>query len=125
VIEYTIYFLSDGGLNAGNVQICDRVPSNTTFVPTAFTSSSGLGLALSSSSSPTTPTAYLTNAVDSDQGQFLAINAVLPASCSSGSNTNGAVVVNVANSSTTLPNATGPGTPYNSYGFVRFWAKVN
>ena len=34
---------------------------------------------------------------------------------------NGAVVVNMGS----IPNATGSGTPANSYGFIRFKAKIN
>jgi hypothetical protein len=73
----------------------------------------------------TTPTAYLTNANDSpDRGQFFAPGTTPPASYS-GANTNGAVVVKVVTSPTTLPNAIAPGNPTNSYGFIRFRARVN
>ncbi|MBE9129020.1 MULTISPECIES: DUF11 domain-containing protein [unclassified Coleofasciculus] len=134
-IEYTIYFLSTGSKNATNVQICDLIPANTTFVSTAFNSLTptegglpesdrGIALALNSTSLPANPTVYLSNTADTDRGQFFAQGTLLPATCSS-SNNNGAVIVNVVTLPNTLPYATGKGTPYNSYGFIRFRARVN
>ena len=132
VLDYTIYFLSAGGVPATNVNVCDLVPTNSTFIPNSFNGltptdrglpgvDSGISLALGS----TTPTGYLTNANDApDRGQFFAPGTTAPASCS-GANTNGAVVVKVVTSPTTLPNAIAPGNPTNSYGFIRFRARVN
>ncbi|MBD0262971.1 MAG: DUF11 domain-containing protein, partial [Tolypothrix sp. Co-bin9] len=131
-LEYTIYFLSKGPNDATNVKFCDLVPNNTTFISTAFNGNSpgdgglpggdqGIALALGSN----TPTAYLTNALDSDRGHFYTANeSGIPSSC--GSNTNGAVVVKITRSPdlSNLPPANGSGTPANSYGFVRFRAKV-
>jgi uncharacterized repeat protein (TIGR01451 family) len=136
-VEYTIYFLSDGDSPVRHVQLCDLVPVNSTFIPTAFNgltptdgglSGADTGIALSIGSAA--PTVYLTNVGGDgqDRGQFLAPNAAIPASCGTGSNTHGAVVVDVVTDTTTpsnLPNATVPGTPTNSHGFIRFWAKVN
>ncbi|MEH2183144.1 hypothetical protein [Nostoc sp.] len=130
-LEYTIYFLSNGLGNATNVKFCDLVPTNVNFIPTAFNgmtpSDGGLpgadqGIALAIGS--TTPTVYLTNVADSDRGRFYTANdSATPSYC--GTNTNGAVVVNITVPSfPNLPAATGAGTPANSYGFVRFRAKV-
>jgi uncharacterized repeat protein (TIGR01451 family) len=135
-VEYTIYFLSDGDSPVRRVQVCDLVPTNNTFSATTFDgltpTDGGLpqadaGIALSIGS--TAPTVYLTNVAGDgqDRGQFLAPTTA-PASCGAGSNTNGAVVVDVVTDTTTpsnLPNATAPGTPTGSYGFIRFRAKVN
>ncbi|WP_341526064.1 hypothetical protein WKK05_26350 [Nostoc sp. UHCC 0302] len=131
-LEYTIYFLSKGLGDVTSVQICDLVPTNTTLIPTAFNGMSpsdgglpgadqGIALALGSN----IPTVYLTNAQDADRGYFYTANEPgIPSSC--GSNTNGAVVVKITRSPdlSNLPPATGSGTPANSYGFVRFRAKV-
>jgi uncharacterized repeat protein (TIGR01451 family) len=38
LLEYTIYFLSNGGAAATNINFCDLVPSNSTFVPDSFSS---------------------------------------------------------------------------------------
>ncbi|MEH2046483.1 hypothetical protein [Nostoc sp.] len=130
-LEYTIYFLSNGLGNATNVKFCDLVPTNVNFIPTAFNgmtpSDGGLpgadrGIALAIGS--TTPTLYLTNVADSDRGRFYTANdSGTPSYC--GTNTNGAVVVNITVPSfPNIPAATGSGTPANSYGFVRFRAKV-
>jgi uncharacterized repeat protein (TIGR01451 family)/fimbrial isopeptide formation D2 family protein len=131
-LEYTIYFLSNGNTPVTNVNLCDLVPANSTLIPNSFNSltptdgglpgvDSGIALALGS----TTPTAYLTNANDApDRGQFFAPGTTPSASCS-GANTNGAIVVKVVTSPTTLPNAIAPGNPTNSYGFIRFRARVN
>ncbi len=133
-VEYTIYFLSQGSTDITNVNICDLVPSNTTFIPSAFNNSTprdgslpeadlGIALALNSVSLPITPTMYLSNAADGDRGEFFLPGKTPPVACS-GSNDNGAVVVNVVKSPTTLPHATASGTPSNSYGFIRFRARV-
>jgi uncharacterized repeat protein (TIGR01451 family) len=134
-VEYTIYFLSAGGSDITNVKICDPIPTNTTFVPTAYNgltptdggvpgSERGIALALSSTSLPANPTVYLTNTGDTDRGQFLAAGTSLPGACSGG-NSNGTVVVDVVTAPNSLPPATAPGTPANSYGFIRFRVKVN
>ncbi|MCC5606585.1 GEVED domain-containing protein [Nostoc sp. CHAB 5834] len=131
-LEYTIYFLSNGQGDVTSVQICDLVPTNTTFLSTAFNdmtandgglpgADQGIALGLGSS----TPTAYLTNAQDGDRGHFYTANeSGIPSSC--GSNTNGAVVVKITRSPdlSNLPPANASGTPANSYGFVRFRTKV-
>ncbi|MEH2370874.1 MAG: hypothetical protein V7K75_30890 [Nostoc sp.] len=130
-LEYTIYFLSNGLGNATNVKFCDLVPTNVSLIPTAFNGMTpndgglpgadrGIALAIGS----TTPTLYLTNVGDSDRGYFYTANdSGTPSYC--GTNTNGAVVVNITVPSfPNLPAATGSGTPVNSYGFVRFRAKV-
>ncbi|BAY77139.1 hypothetical protein NIES25_35990 [Nostoc linckia NIES-25] len=122
-LEYTIYFLSKGPNNATNVKFCDLVPSNATFIPTAFNGNtptdSGLpgadrGIALAVSSS--TPTVYLSDVADGDRGRFYPANESAPSSC--GTNTNGAVVVNITRSPD-LPNLA-----KDVYGFIRFRAKV-
>jgi uncharacterized repeat protein (TIGR01451 family) len=122
-LEYTIYFLSKGPNDATKVKLCDLVPSSTTFIPTAFNgktpgdgglATGDLGIALGLGSS--TPTVYLTNVEDGDRGRFYPINESAPSNC--GSNTNGAVVVNITRSGD-LPNLV-----KGFYGFVRFCAKV-
>ena len=130
-LEYTIYFLSNGLGNATNVKFCDLVPTNVSLIPTAFNGMTpndgglpgadrGIALAIGSN----TPTLYLTNVGDSDRGYFYTANdSGTPSYC--GTNTNGAVVVNITVPSfPNLPAATGSGTPANSYGFVRFRTKV-
>jgi uncharacterized repeat protein (TIGR01451 family) len=129
-IEYTIYFLSTGQGNAINVKLCDRIPENQTFVPTAFnttppapgglpTSDRGIVVNLGG-----TVQAY-TNDDDGDIVRYFPPNSdpttVYPTLNCGGANTNGAVVVNLG----TLPSATAPGTPANSYGYIRFRATVN
>lgn len=122
-LEYTIYFLSNGLGNATSVQICDLVPVSSTFIPTAFNgmtpndgglpgADQGIALALNSS----TPTVYLSNVQDADRGRFYPAKEPVPSSC--GTNTNGAVVVNITRS----PDL--PTLVKDFYGFVRFSAKV-
>ncbi|MDJ0800987.1 MAG: hypothetical protein QNJ51_29975 [Calothrix sp. MO_167.B12] len=124
-IEYTIYFLSSGLNTANNVLMCDFIPTNTTFVSTTFGTDKGIFLSHNGS------TVSLTNTQDGDSGQYfppgVEPSTVYPnIDCDGDSNTNvantnGAVVVNLGN----LPHATEPGTPADSYGFVRFRAKVD
>ncbi|MBD6617201.1 DUF11 domain-containing protein [Komarekiella sp. 'clone 1'] len=132
-LEYTIYFLSKGPSNSTNVKFCDLVPVNTAFIPTAFngktpndggltTANQGIAFAIGSN----TPTVYFSNIEDSgDRGRFYAANdPATPSYC--GTNTNGAVVVNITRNPDLpdLPAASQSGTPANSYGFIRFRAKV-
>jgi uncharacterized repeat protein (TIGR01451 family) len=137
-IEYTIYFLSTGDGTAKNVLICDRVPNNVTFLPTAFNSfatknSSGLsggdrGIIWQYKGN----TESLTNTKDGDVAQYFP-PGIEPSTVYNdpnnpskkvvdcgGANTNGAIVVNLGD----LPNATGSGIPIDSYGFIRFWGRI-
>ncbi|MBC7826078.1 MAG: DUF11 domain-containing protein, partial [Candidatus Parcubacteria bacterium] len=108
-VEYTIYFLSDGGKDASNVSLCDFVPANTTYVP------GSLQLSLSGT---------LTAVPDSPalgSGFYPNSTPVFPASCMGVNNSRGAAVVSVGSA----PKATASGAPTNSYGFFRFRAKVD
>jgi uncharacterized repeat protein (TIGR01451 family) len=128
-VEYTIYFLNAGGKPARNVLLCDRIPDNQTFVPDAFnttapapgglpTSDRGIAVSLSN-----TLQAY-TNGEDGDTARYFPANneptAVYPNLNCGGTNTNGAVVVNLG----ILPRAINSGTPSDAYGYIRFRAKV-
>ncbi|NJN75624.1 MAG: DUF11 domain-containing protein, partial [Synechococcaceae cyanobacterium RL_1_2] len=150
-IEYTIYFLSKDN-QVVNAELCDLIPSDLTFVrdayngltpqaPNAFPGDVGIALGLDSTTLPIAPTEYATNTnQDSatnlgtfvpappvyningpDRGYFAEQSDPLPLSCGPGVNTEGAVVVEILE---TLPNASGSGTPTNSYGFIRFIAEV-
>jgi uncharacterized repeat protein (TIGR01451 family) len=124
VIEYTIYFISGGYSEPKNVQLCDRIPQNTSFVPDAFNTSSpatgGIsgdrGILISQNGS-----FAHTNTADGDQGRYYAPGESLPASCGTAPNNTGAVVVTLGN----IPLATGQGTPNNAFGYFRFRARIN
>ena len=133
-LEYTIYFLSAGDTDITNVTICDLIPPNTTFVNGAYDSvgnSSNLGMVFANSTSIT----YLTGLFDGDPGKFYPPNTLPPTTCkkpptntplTAAHNTDGLVVVDVVTSPAKLPFAKSPpGTPSNSYGFVRFTVTVN
>lgn len=129
-LEYTIYFLSTGQATAKNVLICDRVPDNVSFLPTAFNSSppqapggtptADRGIVLSFNGN----TVSLTGVSDGDAGVYFAPGVdpktVYPNINCNGANTNGVVVVNLGD----LPFATASGVPLNSYGFIRFRGSV-
>jgi len=134
-VEYTVYFLSTGGIPARNVRICDVIPVNTNFVADAFGADSGIALASSSTVLPTAPTESFTNTVnDGDSGNFYPVFSQTPDVCkdpnnltiplNATNNTNGAVLVNVVSDPAVLDNAIAPGNPINSYGFIRFKVKV-
>ena len=137
-VEYTIYFLSNGEEDATNVKICDLIPNNMTFVSNSYDGDSGIAL-LNSSASSVTAT-ELSNAADTDEGTFIA-PGITPVDPGDGSplckkpapndpdefvpvnatdNVDGIVVVKLDS----LPKAEAPGTPANSYGFIRFRARV-
>ncbi len=127
-VEYTIYFLNNGAAQANNVNICDFVPAKQTYIGTGYNSSSfsadagGLagsnyGIIIQSANGAALVKA--TNAGDGDRGQFY--NSGFPSACTGTNSGKGAVVVNMGN----VPNATAAGTPANSYGFIRFKAKID
>jgi hypothetical protein len=94
-------------------------------------------LALNATALPTTPNQNLSNATNDDQGDFYppGTNPSVTNLCkktdpnnpnnlisvNSSNNLSGAVLINLSNP---LPAATSPGIPTNSYGFIRFRAKV-
>ncbi|MFN5239427.1 MAG: isopeptide-forming domain-containing fimbrial protein [Aphanizomenon sp.] len=142
ILEYTIYFLSAGGVPAANTKICDLVPDGLEFVPTGFNNDTGIspntasdfGIVLGWDStntgslpSPATPLSgasllRLTGVGDADGGEFFAAGTTPSTTCTA-ANTNGAVVV-VVGGTTGIPKATAPGTPTGAYGFFRFRARV-
>jgi uncharacterized repeat protein (TIGR01451 family) len=127
-VEYTIYLLNNGAKQANDVSICDFVPANQTYIRTGYNSSafvadaggfagSNYGIAFQTANNAAPLKA--TNTGDCDRGQFY--SSGFPASCAGTNSGRGAVVVNIGN----VSNATGAGTPANSYGFIRFKAKIN
>jgi uncharacterized repeat protein (TIGR01451 family) len=139
-VEYTIYVLSAGAEGATNVQLCDRVPQNQTFVPDAYNSVPQIGGGIAGSDRGITVSYdgnYLsyTNSNDGDTARYYAPGVSLPDVCGTGVNTNGAIVVNLGQGATPTagtnlggllsPANAVPATPTDSYGFVRFKAKVN
>ncbi len=137
-VEYTIYFLSTGSGEAQAVKLCDRVPNKQTLVPNAFNSTpqapSGIAGDRAVAVSFEGSTLSYTTTNDGDTVQAYAPSSPLPAACGAGPNPSGAIVVNVGTGATTtsgtnqggnLAPATAPGVPSNSFGFIRFRAKVN
>lgn len=136
-LEYTIYFLSAGDSEAENVLICDRVPNNVAFIPTSFNNQAQAAGGSQGSDRGIMwlkdgQQESLTNTQDGDAAQYFppgvepstvyfdANNPNKKVVDCGGANTNGAVVVNLGN----LPNATAPGTPNTSYGYIRFRGRV-
>ncbi len=141
-LEYTIPFLSNGNVVAENVLICDRIPTNTTFVGSAFNSSPPAGAGFGDRGILVNfngREVALTNVNDGDEiantggndngvggyyfPPFVDPSTAFPGGTvgCGGTNTNGAIVVDLSD----IPRATGEGTPINSYGFIRFRAVVN
>jgi uncharacterized repeat protein (TIGR01451 family) len=129
-VEYTIYFLSAGDATAPKVLICDRIPNNVTFIPTAFNNfatKNNLGLQNTDRGivwQYNGNTESLTNIKDGDVAQYFPPREdptnVYPTVDCGGENTNGAIVVNLGD----LPKATASGIPTDSYGFIRFRGRV-
>ena len=150
-VEYTIYFLSDGDIDASKVQICDVVPDNMTFVKDLYGVEQGIGLELTTANPPSTdpPTIQLSNIIgdevagtnssnSSAQGAFYPPGTNPPALCRQPdpndpnptpnlinvdrrSNVSGAVWLQLQEP---LP-STSSDTSDNSYGFIRFRARVD
>ena len=130
-VEYTIYFLSSGGMAAESVLVCDRIPSYTTFIDGAYnahpsTGAGDHGILLNFDDNEVA----LTNANDGNEiadigGYYFSAgtepSTIFPNINCGGSNDNGAIVIDLSD----IPNATGEGTPNNSYGSIRFRAIVD
>jgi fimbrial isopeptide formation D2 family protein/uncharacterized repeat protein (TIGR01451 family) len=111
-VEYTIYFLSDGGSPVNNVRFCDAIPSGTTFIANSF--GSGSGISMNQAGTVTNPT----NTLDTDAGGFLSPLAPLPTgnACSNQTNPDGSVIVNLGD----VSNVAG-----SNFGFIRFRVKID
>ncbi len=112
-VEYTIYFLGEGGEPLQNVRICDFVPPQTSFSADAF--GSGRGIRLQQANTDIT----LSNTEDGDQGAFYSPLTPLADrsggdACQNQNNPNGAIIVNIGN----VP-------PDNNFGLVRFRVKID
>lgn len=107
LVEYTVYFLSDGNVDASDVNLCDLIPENTVFMPESFGMQSGIELRFLGEETA------ITNPQDSDRGLFVSPLAPLPQNnaCANQTNPNGAVLLNLG----TVDNE-----PANNVGFFRF-----
>jgi uncharacterized repeat protein (TIGR01451 family) len=110
IMDYTVYFLADGGKDAQNVMLCDFIPANTTYVRNSLQVAFG-----------TNPALPVSDLQDGDGG-FYDIGDLVPTTiCQSTNNSRGAVRVNLG----TVNRSLGSGTPNNSYGFFRFQVRVD
>lgn len=129
-LEYTIYYLSSGELEANNVLFCDRVPNKVTFIPNSFNNQTQATGGLPGADKGIMwlkdgNQEALTNVADGDVARYfppgVEPSSVYPKIECDGPNTNGAVVVDLGN----LPGANGEGNPpEKSYGYIRFRGKV-
>jgi uncharacterized repeat protein (TIGR01451 family) len=110
VIEYTIYFLSDGGEPANAVRLCDPVPPRTTFIPDSFGQENGILLLQGGTQT------NLTNAADADAGTFFPPLNPVSAPCPQTNNPTGAVFSQLGDIPNTAP---------NNVGFVRFRVEID
>ncbi|WP_204106421.1 MULTISPECIES: hypothetical protein [Spirulina sp. CCY15215] len=111
-VEYTLYLLSDGDATLANVNICDPIPQETTFVNDTY--GSGRGILLRQGSSEASQT---NNALDTDTGKFFtALTPVAIDACPNANNPNGSVVIEGLSLSNTAS---------ENVGFVRFRVTVN
>ena len=112
IVEYTIYFLSDGSTPAQNVNFCDAIPNDTTFIADGFGSRTGIQLNQAGTNSS------LTNAQDGDAGAFFSQMSPLPNgnACAEQTNRNGSVILNLRQ----IPN-----NPGSNFGFIRFRVTID
>ncbi|MEO0770396.1 MAG: GEVED domain-containing protein [Cyanobacteria bacterium J06649_4] len=111
-VDYTIYYLSDGNTPINNISICDFVPDNTTYVANSMVSNLGNA----------GDTVLTDTDADVDGAQQFAAGATPGAPCPGVGNTDGGVLINIPG---TAGNATAPGTPTSSFGYVRFTVVVD
>ena len=97
IVEYTIYFQSEGGEALQNVRVCDLVPNGTTFDSIVEVRGGVTGADSVNFLTPLTP-----------------VPAEFQNICANGTPTNGAVITNLG----TLPAG-------GQFGFVRFRVRIN
>jgi uncharacterized repeat protein (TIGR01451 family) len=130
-LEYTIYYLNTGNGSAKNLRVCDRLSKNLIFqtqFDTMINSTVGKGISLNPGNA--TSPQYLTN-IDNDDKGFFSTTSTLPTNCNLAGNTinsndlsDNVVVVDLADSNTSLPGTVAPGNPSDSFGYIRFKVKV-
>jgi uncharacterized repeat protein (TIGR01451 family) len=137
MVEYTIYFLSNGEGVANNVSICDLIPEKQTFIPSiamwtgAAAVPSAAGGSIGSNRGivgrVNDQTVSYTNLADSDTARYYPAGTTLPNACRPSpsapipNNTNGAVVVDFG----TIVNPINITASEKSHGFMRFRTRVN
>ena len=109
-VEYTIYFLSNGGTVVNSVNVCDLIPQGTTFISDSFRQ--GSGIVLNQDGTPTPQS----NASDQDSGTFFPPLNPVSTPCAEANNPNGAVVVELGDISSTAP---------NNVGLIRFQVEID
>jgi uncharacterized repeat protein (TIGR01451 family) len=113
IVEYRIYFLSNGTANAQNVALCDFIPVNSSYV------SGSTQLVLGAT---TTAISDVTGGTDTDGGFYPSPATVTyPTACTGTNNSTGAVLVNIG----AVLQSTGAGTPIGSSGYILFKTKIN
>ncbi|MEQ9550892.1 MAG: hypothetical protein RIM23_14905 [Coleofasciculus sp. G3-WIS-01] len=110
IVEYTIYFLSNGGTGVNGVNICDLIPEGTTFISDSFRQGSGILLNQDGTPIPQS------NAADQDSGIFFPPLNPVSTPCAEANNPNGAVVLELGDISNTPP---------TNVGLMRFQVKIN
>jgi uncharacterized repeat protein (TIGR01451 family) len=137
MLEYTIYFLSNGEGVANNVSICDLIPEKQTFVPSIamWTGAAAVPSAAGSNvgadrgivAQVNNQTLAYTNLNDGDTARYYPAGTALPNACRPSplapipNNTNGAVVVDLG----TIVNPINITATEKSHGFMRFRTRVN
>jgi uncharacterized repeat protein (TIGR01451 family) len=109
-VEYTVYFLSDGGQPTTNVNVCDPIPARTTFIPESF--GAGSGILLNRNGTPRRQT----NVSDRDAGTFFSPLTPVNAPCADTNNPNGSVFLQLGDIPISAP---------NNVGFVRFRVRID
>ncbi|MBD2101590.1 DUF11 domain-containing protein [Leptolyngbya sp. FACHB-261] len=108
-IEYTIYFLSDGASPSPGVNLCDPIPTGTTYLTNG---PAGGEIQLNRAGTNT----VLTSNADSDAGRFVPRLNPVGSPCPNSNNPNGAILVNLGD----VPNQGGA-----NFGFIRFRVRVD
>jgi uncharacterized repeat protein (TIGR01451 family) len=111
-VEYRIYFLSNGTMDAKTVALCDFIPKSSSYVP------GSLQLVTYPTTTPTT-TAITDATGDADGGSYPSTTTTFPSACLGVNNGTGAVLVNLGN----IIKSTGSGTA-STYGYIRFSTTV-
>jgi len=115
-VDYTVYFLSDGNTPINNIKLCDLIPPDTGYIPGSLVMNLGNAGDVALTDLSDAPT---------DQGEKFADGAAPAASpcpTPTAGMDEGGVYVEIPG---TAANATGPGAPASSFGYIRFTVQVD
>ena len=113
LVDYTVYFLSDGNTPINNIQVCDYIPANTSYV------AGSLVMNLNDTGDVT-----LSDSTGNDEGENFALSGAPSATCPAAGDTTGGIFVHIANPADAPAPSADPFAP-GDFGYIQFTVRVD